>query len=560
MWEFFDNFVSPHNFIPHEHCYLWKPELIWLHLLSDLIIALSYYSLAVFLVYFAHHRQDLHWRWILWLFGAFSVCCGTTHLMAIWTLWYPVYWLSGLLKAGTAVISLYIVLQLQPLVCLALAIPSLVQIEATNLELKAEIQERQQTEAVLRQAEIASKQVNQLLEQRVRERTAEEEVLHRSEELYRTLAQNFPNGAVKLFDRELRYTLAEGTGLTDVGLSKENVEGKTIWDIFPAQTSAMLEPFYQSAFAGKASVTELSYSGCIYRVHIVPVRNEQGDIFAGMSMSQNITLQKQAEQNLREARDELEIRVQERTQQLYAANFTLEQLNAELQRSNQELEQFAYVASHDLQEPLRAVAGYTQLLADEYQNSLDKTAQEYITYIIDGAARMSQLIQDLLAYSRVNTKGKPFIPTDCNSVLPQVLGNLQVLIAENNATITYDSLPTVIADKTQLVQLFQNLISNAIKFRREELPQIQITAELEDKAWLFSVTDNGIGIKSQYIERIFQIFQRLHTRREVSGTGIGLAICKKIVERHHGHIWAESEPGIGTTFYFTIPHLTEDKV
>ncbi|KAF3891158.1 PAS domain-containing protein [Tolypothrix bouteillei VB521301] len=383
-----------------------------------------------------------------------------------------------------------------------------------------------------------------------------EECLRRSEELYRTLVQNFPNGFVTLFDRQLRYTLVEGTELIEVGLSRETTEGKALWEVLPAEISAMLEPCYRSALMGTTIVVDIPYSDRIYRFHVVPVRNEQGEIFAGMSMSQNITLQKQAEQTLRQAKNQLEIRVQQRTQELYEANNTLQELNTELQRSNQELEQFAYVASHDLQEPLRAVAGYTQLLADEYQNCLDETATEYIAYIIDGAARMRQLIQDLLAYSRVGTKGKAFASCDCNTVVRQALNNLLVLIGENNASVDSDRLPTVMADSTQMVQLFQNLVSNAIKFRREEPPKIQIKAELKDEGWLFGVKDNGIGIKSQYLERIFQIFQRLHSRKEVPGTGIGLAICKKIVERHHGHIWAESEPGVGTTFYFTIPQLT----
>ncbi len=233
----------------------------------------------------------------------------------------------------------------------------------------------------------------------------------------------------------------------------------------------------------------------------------------------------------------------------------LEQLTTDLKRSNQELETFAYVAAHDLQEPLRAVTGYTQLLVDEYQDRLDETALEYMDLVADGATRMQQLIQDLLAYSRVSSRGQEFTPVDVNIVLHQALKNLQVAIAESNANISHDPLPTIAGDKTQLVQLFQNLIGNAIKFRQKEPPQVHIAGELKEGDWLFSVQDNGIGIKSQYLDRIFEIFKRLHTRREFPGTGIGLAICKKIVERHQGRIWAESQLGEGTTFYFTIPEV-----
>ncbi len=233
------------------------------------------------------------------------------------------------------------------------------------------------------------------------------------------------------------------------------------------------------------------------------------------------------------------------------------QLADELRRSNQELEQFAYVASHDLQEPLRAVTSYTQLLSQRYQGNLDAKADKWLAYIIDGATRMQQLINDLLAYSRVGTKGKELEPTDCSAVLDRTLANLQVAIAEKNATVTRDSLPVVMGDEGQLVQLFQNLIGNAIKFCREDMPIVQISAVQKDSEWLFAVRDNGIGIEPEYAERIFIIFQRLHSRRDYAGTGIGLAICKRIVERHGGRIWVESQLGEGATFYFTFPLLVE---
>lgn len=227
----------------------------------------------------------------------------------------------------------------------------------------------------------------------------------------------------------------------------------------------------------------------------------------------------------------------------------------ELARSNAELEQFAYAASHDLQEPLRMVSSYMQLLARRYQGALDSDAHEFISFAVDGAKRMQALTNDLLAYSRVGTRGKQFEQTDCEAIIQQVLANLQVTISENAAVVTHDRLPTVLADDSQLIQLFQNLIGNAIKFRNERVPEIHIGAELteDESQWRFYVRDNGIGIDPTYAERIFVIFQRLHTREEHPGTGIGLAICKKIVERHGGHIWVESQLGRGSTFRFTLP-------
>jgi PAS domain S-box-containing protein len=236
------------------------------------------------------------------------------------------------------------------------------------------------------------------------------------------------------------------------------------------------------------------------------------------------------------------------------------QLVEELKRSNAELEQFAYVASHDLQEPLRMVASYTQLLAQRYRGRLDTDADEFIAYAVDGASRMHQLINDLLVYSRVNTRGLLPTSTDAEAALDQALANLRMTIEESAAEVMHDPLPTVMADALQLAQLFQNLIGNAIKFHSDLPPRVHISARSQPEAgdqqpaqWLFSVQDNGIGIDPQYHDRLFVIFQRLHTHTEYPGTGIGLAICKRIVERHGGRIWVESEPGQGATFYFTIP-------
>ena len=225
----------------------------------------------------------------------------------------------------------------------------------------------------------------------------------------------------------------------------------------------------------------------------------------------------------------------------------------ELARSNADLEQFAYVASHDLQEPLRAVAGFLGLLKMEAGKSLNKEAGEFIQFSIEGAERMQRLIRDLLAYSRVGTKGAAFRPISMQTALDAALSNLRVSIEESNASITADPLPDIVADSTQMAQLLQNLIGNGLKFHGPQRPEIHVTCKWTDGKWVFGVRDNGIGIDPQYAQRIFTIFQRLHTNEEYSGTGIGLAICKKIVERRGGRIWVESQPGSGSTFYFTVP-------
>jgi PAS domain S-box-containing protein len=273
-------------------------------------------------------------------------------------------------------------------------------------------------------------------------------------------------------------------------------------------------------------------------------RDSHGEIIGTFGLSRDITARKEAEEALARKADELA-------------------------RSNLELEQFAYVASHDLQEPLRMIASYTQLLARRYGDRLDADANEFINYAVEGATRMQVLINDLLSYSRLGTRGKPFAATDCNEALARALQNLKIAIQETKAAVSTSKLPVILGDGGQLTQLFQNLISNALKFRGAEAPVVHIKAELKpvqdhgsDDAspceWVFSIRDNGMGIEPEYHERIFIIFQRLHTRDQYPGTGIGLAVCKKIVERHGGRIWLESALGSGTTFFFTAPQMIAD--
>ena len=239
-------------------------------------------------------------------------------------------------------------------------------------------------------------------------------------------------------------------------------------------------------------------------------------------------------------------------EELIMARNNLTELVSKLKTSNRELEQFAHVASHDLQEPLRMVASFTQLLERRYKSQLDDDADDYIGFIVEGAQRMKALIDDLLTFSRLNTEPSKYEPVLIEVALDDVIFNLKSSIEENNAKITYDNLPTVMGDLSQIRQLFQNLISNAIKFHGDEPPEIHISAKEFEKEWLFSVSDNGIGINQNHQEQIFSIFKRLHTRNEYDGTGIGLAICKSIVERHGGKIWVESDEKNGSTFFFNM--------
>ncbi len=299
----------------------------------------------------------------------------------------------------------------------------------------------------------------------------------------------------------------------------------------------------------------------------MPVRDRQGKVIGTFGISRDITELKLAEEELRRAKDELERRVEERTAQWREANSALERevrerkhaaeelrkKAEELQRSNKELEHFAYIASHDLQEPLRMVASYLQLIARRYKGRLDKNADDFIGFAVDGASRMKELINDLLEYSRVGTRGRPFETVDCKQVVQRVLRNVQFTVERTGAEVIVRELPTVVADGGQLLQLFQNLIVNGVKFHGPDKPIIQIGARDCGEEWEFFVQDNGIGIPPESFERIFQLFQRLHAREEYEGVGIGLAVCRRVVERHGGRIWVESEPGRGAKFYFTLP-------
>ncbi len=409
------------------------------------------------------------------------------------------------------------------------------QISARELAEKELQNHRDHLEELVEKRTAELERLNEQLEQELGRIEEAEKELERKHDLLVTLIDNMPD-YIYIKDRESRFILNNRAHLDMLGCKTQSeAEGKTDFDFFARELAKGKYSDERAIIKNGNPLINLEE----LNVDIegkkewvsstkVPMRDKDGEVVGIVGISRDITARKLAEE-------------------------ALERKTEELARSNEELENFAYVASHDLQEPLRTISSFAQLLAKRYKGELDQDADEFIGYAVDGAERMKGLINDLLDYSRVTTRAKPLEMTDSEMILDRVLQNLQVSIEESHANISRDPLPKVMADPAQLTRLLQNLIGNAIKFRGDSPPEIHINAEKYNGEYLFSVRDNGIGIETQYKDRIFVVFQRLHTRREYSGSGMGLAICRKIVERHGGRIWVDSEPEKGSTFYFTIP-------
>ena len=328
------------------------------------------------------------------------------------------------------------------------------------------------------------------------------------------------------------------------GYSKEEVIGKSISILAPPELkkeiSELILKIKLEEDVHHYETLRLKKDGTPMDVSITlsPIFDDSGKLVAISNISRDITERKVAERELNEYRNSLEEKVEKRTK--------------ELARSNAELEHFAYIAAHDLREPLRMITSFLQLLEKRYKDQLDQDANEFIDYAVDGAKRLNDMINDLLKYSKVTSTEPICLPVNLEKVLEDALINLIIPTEENNAVITYDSLPKVHGDEKLLILLLQNLIGNGIKYNDKKTPKIHISSIKKDNQYIISVKDNGIGIKPEHLERIFTIFQRLHGKEEYDGTGIGLSIAQKIVHQHHGEIWVESEPGKGSTFYFTI--------
>jgi PAS domain S-box-containing protein len=375
------------------------------------------------------------------------------------------------------------------------------------------------------------------------------EVLSKAELKFRTLLEAAPDAMI-ISSEDGRISLVNSQAEVMFGFRREELIGQNIRELVPDWTASSPLSLDSHGFAptGLSSPKELwavrkNKQRYPVEISLSPLQTEEGLLLT--SAIRDITERKKADEAIRELNTTLEQRVAERTQELLQSNEALRQ-------SNDDLNQFAYAASHDLQEPLRMVALYSQMLQRKYGGELDPETDQYVGFIVGGAKRMEMLLKDLLTYSQTGANVGPAGPIDCEPVMRKVLLNLQASIEQNSAIISWDSLPTVQAHEVRLVQLLQNIIGNAIKYRSEAPPKIRIAAERRDADWLFVVEDNGIGIEPEYAPQIFGIFKRLHGQN-YPGTGIGLAICQRIVERYGGRIWVESKPGEGSRFCFTLP-------
>jgi len=543
--QFLKSLIFPGGFMPHGSCYLWTPSLIGLHVASDSLIALSYLSIPITLVHFTRKRRDIPFSWMFLCFGAFIVACGGTHMMEVWTIWFPSYWLAGMLKAVTAGFSVVTAILLIRVVPLALALPGTQWLIEINQKLTGEVEQRAQAESGLRR-------LSEDLEGRVAERTAAlvatNQSLRESELRYRTLVEHAPEAIVVLDLDVGRFDDANPNAERLFGMSREELlrvgpvevsppfqpDGRSSSEAAGAELERALrhetprfEWIHRSA-AGKEIPCEIS---------LVRLPSSGRNLVRGSIV--DISRRKHAEEEIHKLNAELELRVKERTAQLEAANH--------------DLESFTYSVSHDLRAPLRHMDGFSRILIEEFGPQIPPGAKQHLERVRAATLHMGHLVDDLLNLARVGRGSLRIAPTDLNELAAETILSLEAETRGREVDWRVGRLSIAQCDPGLLRQVFFNLLSNALKFTHpREKAVIEIGEIRNEGEPVIFVRDNGVGFDMKYADKLFQVFQRLHGEEEFEGTGVGLAIVYRILQKHGGAIRAESSPQKGATFFFTV--------
>jgi two-component system, LuxR family, sensor kinase FixL len=539
------NLIDPGGFMPHGFCYLWTPGLIGLHVVSDSLIALSYLSIPITLLHFTRKRRDIPFSWMFLCFGAFIVACGGTHVMEVWTIWFPSYWLSGAVKAVTAGFSVVTAILLIRVTPLVLALPGTRWLIQLNQKLSGEVEQRTRAESNLRR-------FSEDLEQRVAERTAElvatNRSLRESELRYRTLVEHAPEAIVVLdvdaghfvdlnenAERMFKMSRAELLRVGPVQVSPPfHLDGRPSSEAAAAEVNRALRhevprfEWIHCDTAGKEIPCEIS---------LVRLPSTGRNLVRGSIL--DISERKQAEKEIYKLNAELELRVKERTAQLEAANH--------------DLESFTYSVSHDLRAPLRHMDGFSRILVEDFGPQLPPAAKQHVERVRSAAQHMSHLVDDLLNLAHVGRGSLRIVNSDLNELIAGTILSLEAEARGREVDWRVGRLSRVECDPGLMRQVFFNLLSNALKFTQQrEKAEIEIGETRDEGQPVIFVRDNGVGFDMSNADRLFQVFQRLHRAEEFEGTGVGLAIVHRILQKHGGAIRAESSPQKGATFFFTV--------
>lgn len=515
------------RFIPHGQSYKGEPAVLWSHVLSDLFIAAAFFSIPIALAYFMYKRPDLKFRFVFLLFPLFITASGLTHVMSIVTTWVPAYQIDAVIKIATALVSITTAVVLWRIMPHALSLPGPQQLQLANDQLKREMQTRLDAEEALREA-------NAALEHRIKERT---EAVDKVNETLRLVIESAPNAIIAI-NREGRITLHNTRAEQLFGYNHDELTGLTVEALIPERFRAahfglranfMKAPGTRPTGAGR-DLFALDRHGSEIPVEIglSPMTTAEGTVVLASVID-----------------------ITERYAQQRLLNNTME----ELTRTNKSLDEFVYVVSHDLKEPLRGMSSYASFLLEDYSGRLDDDGRRYLTSIESLAQRLHTLIDRLLAYSRLGHSELDIRPVDLGELLQNTLAPLSLMLETENVSVHIDStLPRVACDQTLIGQVLQNLVTNAVKYNDKRDKQINIGCRGAGDEMMFFVQDNGIGIPDKHYDTVFQIFKRLHSSAAYGGgTGAGLTIARKVIARHNGRIWVESSPGQGSTFYFTLP-------